>query len=183
MKTLLAIIGSLLVATFFYFFGVSKGWWRNIFTTTLPIIDDKPNACDPDRIGYRKDGVKDSYCGTVACNPNQPGYDMDGFPDPNCGFGRVQSRDISREIQIVQKTELQLSTSRITNAGKISYINQRLRDNGISDVMVIEKGTNPPPGFKLCDCKYGPQVISFGQWAFSGGCGGHSSGGQPCFGA
>lgn len=131
MKTLLAIIGTLVVATFFYFFGVSKGWWRNIFTTTLPIIDDKPNACDPDRIGYRKDGVKDSYCGTVACNPNQPGYDMDGFPDPNCGFGRMADAANIPKERILNRLEnevrkLPLSQQNINSPQVRNLLNQNL---------------------------------------------------------
>lgn len=85
MKTTLSIFGALVLLIVLYFIGVSFGWWNNIFKKSDVI--NIPNACDPNRIGYRKDGVKDSYCGQVPCDPNKIGYDMDGIPDFNCGFG------------------------------------------------------------------------------------------------
>lgn len=101
MKTILSVLGALVIVVVIYFIGVSHGWWKNIFKKATP--DNAPNACDPTRKGYRKDGVKDSYCGQVPCDPNKIGYDMDGLPDINCGFfGRqglvpTQNADTGRQ--------------------------------------------------------------------------------------
>jgi hypothetical protein len=61
--------------------------WNKIKTfflsTNLPNL---PNNCDPNKPGYTKSGIKDSYCGNVSCDPNKKGYDINGFPDLNCDF-------------------------------------------------------------------------------------------------
>lgn len=189
MKYLWWSIGALAILIGGYFIGVQAGWWKNILKKSPPVLPPvpKPSDCDPNNLGFQLNGIRNADCGSPAvlnCDPYKAGYNLLGFPDVNCGFGRQSQlrKDISSALAIAKNAEAQLVNQRMSTTSKINYINQQLKANGIYDMILIETGTNPPPEFKLCECKYGQhQVISFGQWAFGGGCGGISVGGSPCF--
>lgn len=68
----------------------SSNWWKNIFKKDAIF---SPEDCDPNRIGYTKDGKYDTRCTvftpkdlgcTGACDPNRLGWNDCGLPDNNC---------------------------------------------------------------------------------------------------
>lgn len=194
MKTLLAILGGVFLLWLAWYFGFlnflkAKGANCTLTGGTGKYIYGKCTftpACDPNNLGFTTDGKRDTKCDPKdscpeTCN-QQLGelFDDCGYPCPN--VRTVQTRDISAELQIVKNAEAELANARITNAGKVSHINQRLSERGVRDLIVIEKGNPPPSGFRLCECRGGQyQIVNFWQWAFAGGCGGLSIAGSPCF--
>lgn len=67
------------------------GWLGNLFGSggsgaSVPVVE-----CDPDRIGYNKDGTANPNCGKdytgcdyEKCDPNRSGWNMCGIPDNRC---------------------------------------------------------------------------------------------------
>ena len=90
----LLLIGGVIALGFHFggWFGGSDAWKAKNPEKAKPNTDpNAPNACDPDRVGYLKNGVKNTDCGQVPCHPYKDGYDEQGFPDVNCEKSRMQN--------------------------------------------------------------------------------------------
>lgn len=64
------------------------GWFGSLFSNNNnpPVVD-----CDPNHIGYDKDGTPNPNCGKDysgcdpdVCDPNRSGWNMCGMPDNRC---------------------------------------------------------------------------------------------------